>query len=179
MLVDILDVLIHSLRVLAHLVPEAQRPLGYPTGRHSMSRQFSTVIRLKGAAEVVTAALNCETVYPSPSARTCTIDLSCERGKLRGEASDYFGAFCRIREQLEQWGMLPPCYGASRDRYPSGMARDMGEDLKVYKMRLDAQSSDLAPIFDEGDDIEPVTVAEQLAFFESWIRELPSHLPGT
>jgi hypothetical protein len=46
------------------------------------------------------------------------------------------------------------------------MARDMGEGLKVYKMRIGAPASDLVPIFEEGNDIDPVTVAEQRAFFE-------------
>jgi hypothetical protein len=142
-----------------------------------MSRRFSTTIRLKGAGGIVTAALNCETVYPSPSERTCAIDLTCERGELRGEGPDYFEAFCRIREQLEQWGLRPLCYGASRNRFPSGMARDMGEGLKAYKMQIGAQASDLAPIFDEGKDIEPVTVAEQRAFFESCIGALRGHRP--
>jgi hypothetical protein len=150
---------------------------GYPTGRRLMSRQFSTTIHLRGASGTVTATLNCETVYPSPSTRTCTIDLGCERGKLRGEGPDYFEAFCSIREQLEEWGFRPLCYGASRDRFPSGMARDMGEGLKVYKMRIGAQASDLAPIFDEGKDIEPATIAEQRAFFESCIGALRGHPP--
>jgi len=142
-----------------------------------MSRRFSTTIRIKGAAGIVTAALECETVWPSPRARTCTIDLTCERGEFRGEGPDYFEAFCRIREQLEQWGFRPLCYGASRDRFPSGMARDMGEGLKVYKMRIGEQATDLASIFEEGKDIEPVTVAEQRAFFESCIDALRGRRP--
>jgi hypothetical protein len=142
-----------------------------------MSRRFSTTIRLKGASGIVTATLNCETIHPSPSTRTCTIELTCERGESRGQGRDYFDAFCRIREQLEEWGFRPLCYGAARDRFPSGMARDMGEGLKVDKMRIGAQASDLAPIFDEGKGIEPVTVAEQRAFYDSCMRAWPGDQP--
>lgn len=98
------------------------------------------------------------------------ISLTCERGALFGQGTDYFEAFCRIREQLEEWQVRPLCYGASRDRFPSGMACDMGEGLKAYKIQVGAHASDLAPIFDEGTDVEPVTVTEQREFYDSCIR---------
>jgi hypothetical protein len=61
--------------------------------------------------------------------------LSCEyRGKrILAEATDFFEALCQIRIMLEKEGLIPFCYGASLDVWPSGMARDMGAGRKAIK----------------------------------------------
>lgn len=62
---------------------------------------------------------------------TCTY-----RGKMiEAEAPDFFEALCLIRRQLEREGLIPFCYGASLNVYPSAMARDMGAGLKAYRMK--------------------------------------------
>jgi len=61
---------------------------------------------------------------------------SAYRGKtLEAEAPDFFEALCLIRRRLESEGLIPFCYGASLNVYPSGMARDMGAGLKAYRMK--------------------------------------------
>ena len=69
------------------------------------------------------------------SASECTLTIVSSRGTYTATASDYFDAFCAIRRELEVQGILPLCYGASRNVYPSGMCRDMGRGLTGYKMK--------------------------------------------
>jgi len=94
--------------------------------------------------------------------------------ELRSSESDYFEAMCRLREQLEPFGLQPYCYGASKNVFPSGMGRDMGAGLKAYKLRLGERTKmeDLVSIFDSGLDVEPARVAEQRTFFEQWLKSL-------
>lgn len=102
--------------------------------------RFERTIRLSdGVGGNLPAALACEArcwTEGGFSRRTCVIALCYERGEVVGEGPDFFEAFCRIREALGPWELLPSCYGASRDVYPSGMARDMGDGLSAYRMRL-------------------------------------------
>ena len=66
----------------------------------------------------------------------CHVEFRYRGKSLRAEAFDFFEAFCRIRLELEQEHLLPLCYGASLDVYPSGMSRSMGAGLKAYRMKL-------------------------------------------
>jgi hypothetical protein len=105
----------------------------------------------------------------------CRLVLRTPGGDVRAEATDYFEAFCHIRRRLEQEGLRPLCYGASRGVYPSGMARDMGGGaLRAFKLNLGqpALMRDLVFIFDAGPDVDPVTVEEQLAYYEAWLSSL-------
>src|SRR5262245_27690993 len=62
--------------------------------------------------------------------------LRCEyRGKtVESIATDHFQALCDVREVLAKDSLIPYCYGASLNVFPSGMARDMGQGLKAYKL---------------------------------------------
>lgn len=86
--------------------------------------------------------------------------------RVRGR---FFEALCRVREDLEAtFGLRPDCYGASRDVYPSGMARDMGLGLKAYKSVIGRKmDANLVNIFETGTDVEPASVADQRAFAEA------------
>ena len=80
--------------------------------------------------------------------------LECEmRGRrLEANASDFFAALCQIRKELEKLNLIPLCYGASLNVYPSGMSRDMGGGLVAYRLRMGqpARREDLVRIFDQG-----------------------------
>ncbi|MET4172984.1 hypothetical protein AB7645_39490 [Bradyrhizobium sp. 956_D2_N1_5] len=98
---------------------------------------------------------------------TCTY-----RGKMiEAEAPDFFEALCLIRRQLEREGLIPFCYGASLNVYPSAMARDMGAGLKAYRMKkgVHARMADLVEIFDTGPDVTPASVDAQEEFFREWL----------
>jgi hypothetical protein len=98
---------------------------------------------------------------------TCTY-----RGKtIEAEATDFFAALCRIRSQLEPEGLMPLCYGASLNVYPSGMARDMGQGLKAYRLKKGAHArpADLVEIFETGPDVIPASVDTQEAFWREWL----------
>jgi len=98
---------------------------------------------------------------------TCTY-----RGKtIEAEATDFFEALCRIRRQLEPEGIIPFCYGASLNVYPSGMARDMGRGLKAYRLTrgVNPRMTDLVEIFEAGPDVVPASVDAQEAFWREWL----------
>ncbi len=102
--------------------------------------------------------------------------LVCEyRGKsIQADKDNYFDALCSIRRMLEAESLIPMCYGASLNVYPSPMAYDMGNTQKAYKLTLgkSARSSDLVDIFATGLDITPASVDEQARFYDQWIGSL-------
>jgi hypothetical protein len=102
--------------------------------------------------------------------------LRLDGAEFSAEAGDYFEALQHIRLQLEPSDRFPLCYGAGRNCYPSGMARDMGGGVSVYKLTIGAKParSDLVSAFDDGPDIELATVAEQDSFFQRWITSVTS-----
>jgi hypothetical protein len=67
--------------------------------------------------------------------------------------------------------LIPFCYGASLNVYPSGMARDMGQGLKAYKLAMGrhAKREGLVEIFAEGPDVIPASVALQEQFWRDWL----------
>lgn len=99
--------------------------------------------------------------------------LRCEyRGKtVESTAADFFQALCDVRGLLAKDGLIPFCYGASLNVYPSGMARDMGRGLKVYKLTAGehAKAGNLVGIFAEGPDVIPASVALQEQFYREWL----------
>ena len=107
------------------------------------------------------------------SHRECNLTLCYDSVEVHGVGTDFFNAFCRIREQLARSGIYPVCYGASRNVYPSGMSRDMGAGLKAHRLQMgrQAQLEDLVHIFDSGPDIELATVEAQKAFAEAWFDQ--------
>ena len=104
----------------------------------------------------------------------CQIDLSFDGHSMTGTGDDFFEAFCRIREQLEPMGLLPNCYAAHLHAFPSGMSRDMGGGVKLYRLTLGSQArtDDLIHMFETDDDVSPSTVADQRAFFDKWLASL-------
>jgi len=99
--------------------------------------------------------------------------LRCEyRDKIvESTATDFFQALCDVRLCLVRDSLIPFCYGASLSVYPSGMARDMGQGLKAYKLTMGRHASiaDLVEIFAEGPDIIPASVEGQERFFRDWL----------
>jgi hypothetical protein len=99
--------------------------------------------------------------------------LRCEyRDKVvESTATDFFQALCDVRGLLAKDGLIPFCYGASLDVYPSGMARDMGRGLKAYKLAVGrhAKTDDLVEIFAEGLDVIPASIAAQEQFYCHWL----------
>jgi hypothetical protein len=102
------------------------------------------------------------------------LTLKYDRGQVRASGGDYFEALCGVRLQLEELGHSVRCYGASRNVYPSAMARDMADGVVAYRLQKGrpAEMADLVSIFDDGPDVEPVSVAEQRAYYESWLASL-------
>jgi len=104
----------------------------------------------------------------------CHIVFRYRDSVIEASAGDYFEAFGQIRLQLEPERLIPFCYGASLNVFPSGMSRSMGLGLKAYRLtpQRQALSSDLVDIFDSGFDVIPASVASQKEYFHDWIQSL-------
>lgn len=113
--------------------------------------------------------------------RRCRLQLRLGTDEFSGEGSDYFEALCQVRRQLEQRGLLVRVYGGSRNVILSGMCRDQASGLTGYRVSLGkpSQPTDRVAIFDTGPDVEPVTVDEQQAFYDEWLRGLRAKAAAT
>jgi hypothetical protein len=102
----------------------------------------------------------------------CLLTCRYRDKTISSEAADFFDALVSIRRQLQHDGLIPYCYGASLNVFPSAMARDMGRGLKAYKLAPGKHSNraDLVGIFDEGTDVVPTDVDAQEQFFRDWIE---------
>jgi len=106
--------------------------------------------------------------------RSCWIRLTAEGIDEVSTASDYFESFADVRRRLVKKGIFPLCYGASRDIWPSGMARDMGQGLRGYRLVIGQQAKEMRGIFETGEGIDPATPEEQKEFSAKWIESLKS-----
>jgi hypothetical protein len=104
----------------------------------------------------------------------CVLELSYKQHVYNAISSDYFESLVQIRKQLEKIGVIPFCYGASLSVYPSGMARDMGQGLRAYRLKMGVHSStnDLVDIFSEGPDVIPAFPHLQVEYFNNWLRSI-------
>jgi hypothetical protein len=103
---------------------------------------------------------------------TCNVNIRFGREGFHGSSTDFFAALCEARRRLERNGHRLLCYGASRNVWPSGMAREMGAGLKAYQLTHGHRGGPLKDIFHTGPDVVPSTVAEQQAFSQEWFDSL-------
>ena len=108
----------------------------------------------------------------SPGRDWCSITITYRGKTLQADATDYFKALQEIRGLMEADGLIPFCYGASLNVYPSGMSRDMAQGMVAYRTTFGRSTTreDLVRIFDEGADVIPSYVTQQREFHEKWIR---------
>lgn len=126
-------------------------------------------INLLGGADDETGMLFMEKI-----GRECLLRFKYRSKMVEVTASDFFDAFCCIRLELQKENLIPFCYGASLNVYPSGMLRDMGRGIRAYKLveGNQAKMADLVDIFAEGPDVIPAYVSPQKEFFEHWLSSL-------
>jgi hypothetical protein len=102
----------------------------------------------------------------------CGIDCKHKGEGFSAEGRDFFDAFQDVRRWLGKRGLIPFCYGASLNVWPSGMGRDMGQGLKAYKTQMGAPATELVRIFEGGPDVIPAHVEAQEQFHNDWINSL-------
>lgn len=81
---------------------------------------------------------------------------------IEARESDAFEALCTIRDRIEPLGWRIGVAGALPGVWPSGMARDQGGGLTVYRL----SPGDLEPFVDTFSPVDPAsvtTVADQRA----------------
>jgi hypothetical protein len=109
-----------------------------------MTETFS--VRLVGGSDGERATFEINDVE-----NRCLLVCRYRGNTIASEATDFFEALISIRRQLQGDGLIPYCYGASLNVFPSGMARDMGQGLRAYKLApgKHAKIADLVDIFDK------------------------------
>jgi hypothetical protein len=130
---------------------------------------FQHSIYLIGGADEETAIVTAD-----ERDELCHVTLEHHGRSISANADDFFEALARVRIQLESDHLIPFCYGASLNVFPSGMTRSMGSGLKAYRLTMGSQAlaKDLVSIFDSGPDIIPASVARQKEYFNDWIASL-------
>ena len=122
----------------------------------------------------IPAILDCEAKYWNEgnfTRRSCTIHLEFKDEQMAATDRDFFEALCSLREKLAKHGLSPLCYGASRNVFPSGMLRDMGNALRAYRLRMGHRgNAGIVRIFDSGDDLDIVSVETQRQFHKEWLQ---------
>jgi hypothetical protein len=101
----------------------------------------------------------------------CRLQCEYRNRIIESIATDFFQALCDARLVLAKDGLMPYCYGASLNVFPSGMARDKGQGLRAFKMTMGrhARMEDLVDIFSEGSDVAASSVAAQEQFWREWL----------
>jgi hypothetical protein len=124
-------------------------------------------VRLVGGEEDETASIDC-----AHRDKACHVAFSYRGKVIEESARDFFEAFCHVRLRLEYEKLIPMCYGASLNVYPSGMGRDMSAGLMAYRTTVGKvpESADLVNIFDYGPDFIPATVAQQRGHWQEWLK---------
>ena len=94
--------------------------------------------------------------------------------EIAHEADDFFSALCSIRTELGAAGLMPRCYGSSRNVYPSGMSQGMGGGDKAYQLYPGqrGRTADLVDIFGDGPDVDSVSVQAQTDYYREWLGSL-------
>jgi hypothetical protein len=102
------------------------------------------------------------------------VDLRFADEGVTAVADTFFDALAEIRKVIENKGLRPRCFGASRDVYPSPMIRSMGSGDKAYRLRLGcpAKTEDLVPIFASDPEIIVTSVEGQEEFYQKWPKSL-------
>jgi hypothetical protein len=103
---------------------------------------------------------------------SCKVRCSFDDQTRIAVEADFFESLCSIRRQLEGEGLRPLCYGAVRNAFPSGMARDMGRGLKVYLSKLGVPGGQLVDTFGYADGLVLSSVDEQASFHQQWMKSL-------
>jgi hypothetical protein len=95
-------------------------------------------------------------------------------GEQQFIGQNLFDALNKLRLRLEEAGYLLLCNAARRDTYPSRAVRQMGGGFKVYVLHMGQQAklSDLVDALAPAAVGDVVSVAEQKAAYEKWLRSL-------
>ncbi|RYG86037.1 MAG: hypothetical protein EON58_22210 [Alphaproteobacteria bacterium] len=102
----------------------------------------------------------------------CWLSFLVRGERIEASADDFFEAFCHIRRQLETDSLIPFCYGASLNVYPSRMSRQMASGTVAYVLTPGVSAETRVHIFDCGPDVMPASVDNQKGFYADWLSSL-------
>ncbi len=106
----------------------------------------------------------------------CRAEVLLPDLRISGDGPDLFDALVSVRRQLEPWGITLVCNGARGDVYPSPMLRQSTSGRRAYLLTLPrtGKKPETVDIFDEAPAGSAlVTVDEQRALFDEWVRAEP------
>ncbi|TBN56584.1 hypothetical protein EYE40_03760 [Glaciihabitans arcticus] len=128
-------------------------------------------IAVKRLAWNGTAEVPAVIVYTQPDYTTHRVTVTIGRDSWTSDGPDAFAALDGVREQLEPLGISLLVEGARVGSYPSGMQRDQGSGLVVYRMEPGAKPTqrDVRDTFGAVGRDEVGSIAEQVRFFRDWL----------
>jgi hypothetical protein len=142
--------------------------------RESELRAEYDVKLCDGEGAIIDAKFRCFDDSMANFDAPCRLVLTYQAEESLATSTDFFAALDEIRIQLELRHIFPLVNGVGLGRYPSGMARDMGSGLSIYRLRLGerATTGDLLKTFEADDLVEPATVKDQRAYYDRWLESL-------
>jgi hypothetical protein len=150
-------------------------------GYYAMNRapvlkvEYNVQLRISDG-ETIGAIFQCfDDSLVQPPDKSCRLILRYGDNKSKeAAAGDFFAALDLIRYQLDEEMIVPLVNGVSRNCYPSGMARDMGSGLSVYRLTMGKQAAreDLVKTFEVSGEIEPVGILAQKEYYQDWLGSL-------
>jgi len=119
------------------------------------------VVLKRGQSLLEGTLSHCESEEATSS---CVVELRFDERTIIGKSEDFFVALIQVRRTLEMENVFVLIYGASKNVWPSAMARSMGAGLRAYKMTMGKQAlkTDLVEIFASGPDVQPCTVSRRI-----------------
>ena len=91
---------------------------------------------------------------------------------IKAEGDYPFMVLKKLRQELEEKGIILIINGSRKDVYPSGLSL-VGDNAYVQTMGKATSLEDLVNIFEEADKTELLgTVDEQSKYHEDWIKSL-------
>lgn len=103
---------------------------------------------------------------------TCSLSFLVRGKRHNSSSSDFFETFCQIRRELESDFLIPFCYAASLNVYPSRMSRQMSSGTVAYVLRMGESAETKVHIFETGPDVVPASVDQQRLYFDEWLASL-------
>lgn len=102
------------------------------------------------------------------------LELELNDRRFSSAQDDCFSALLELRKQLEKVNIQIICNGAAKNVYPSAMQFSMGNTRKAYKTVLGKQAKigDMVDIFACEDNLEFVSIDEQLLFNKNWVDSI-------
>jgi hypothetical protein len=102
------------------------------------------------------------------------LELTIIGEKIRYKGENFFSVLQDMRKELESKSIQIFCNGSAKNIYPSPMQLSMGSGRTAYKLSRgqQARNSYIVDISECDEELEFVSVNEQMEFYNEWVEEI-------